>query len=98
MIGVSTSPGLILFSHGSVLCGAGQMLHEHAAALRQRGEFGAVEVAFLNYSKPTFLDAVKACAELGPERAVVAPYFLVPGKFVRDDIPRVVAEAQEAVP
>src|SRR5207253_2121682 len=37
---------LILFSHGSVLCGAGQALDEHAARLRERGDFGIVEIGY----------------------------------------------------
>src|SRR5437588_10832463 len=98
MSGERSSTGLILFSHGSVLCGAGQMLLEHAERLRKGGEFAAVEVGFLNYTEPTFLDAVQALALRGITRAVVAPYFLVPGQFVAIDIPRAVSQAGDSHP
>src|SRR5438270_817900 len=89
---------LILFSHGSVLSGAGETLHEHARRLRERGCFRTVEVGFLNYSTPTFADAVARCAAAGARRVVVAPYFLVPGKFVSFDLPQQVRAAQDLWP
>ena len=86
--------GLILFSHGSLLCGAGETLHEHAARLRARGDFAVVEVGFMNYSEPTFAEAVARCAEAGVRRITVTPYFLVPGKFVTVDLPKHIAKAR----
>lgn len=90
--------GLILFSHGSVLCGAGETLRAHAERLRARPEFGVVEIGYLNYSKPTFAEAVARCEEAGASRIIVVPYFLVPGKLVTIDLPRVIAETQRAWP
>lgn len=90
--------GLILFSHGSVLCGAGETLRAHAKRLRARQEFGVVEIGCLNYSEPTFAEAVARCAEAGASRIIVVPYFLVPGKFVAIDLPEAIAEAQRAWP
>jgi len=90
--------GLILFSHGSVLCGAGETLHEHAARLRARGDFAVVEVGFMNYSEPTFAEAVARCAAAGVTRAIILPYFLVPGKFVSADLPKHLAAARAAWP
>jgi sirohydrochlorin ferrochelatase len=90
--------GLILFSHGSLLCGAGETLNEHAERLRRRTEFAAVEVGYMNYSEPSFEEAVARCAEAGVTRVVVVPYFLVPGKFVRFDLPKRIEAAQAAWP
>src|SRR5437879_1585934 len=89
---------LILFSHGSVLCGAGRILDEHAARIRDSGRFDLVEVGYLNYSKPTFAEAVSKCAGAGAHRIVVVPYFLVPGKFVSIDLPREMDRASAAWP
>jgi sirohydrochlorin cobaltochelatase len=89
---------LILFAHGSVLCGAGEAVEAHAARLRATGEWDAVEIGYLNYSEPRFLDTVAALAARGATRVVVAPYFLVAGYFVRVDLPRVLAEAKAAHP
>jgi sirohydrochlorin ferrochelatase len=89
---------LILFSHGSLLCGAGNTLYEHAGRLRKLGRFDIVEVGYLNYSRPDFMVAVEKCAATGADRIVILPYFLVPGKFVGVDLPRRVAEAGERYP
>lgn len=89
---------LILFSHGSLLCGAGETLKEHARSLLARGEFSAVEVGFMNYSQPTFEEAVEKCLRAGCDRIIVTPYFLVPGKFVGVDLPRRLSAAKLAHP
>ena len=85
---------LILFSHGSLLCGAGEALQKHADRLRQRGDFAPVEIGYLNYSEPTFADAVQKCAEAGATRIVIAPYFLITGYFVTKSLPEKIAAAQ----
>lgn len=90
--------GLILFSHGSLLCGAGETLRAHATRLRARGDFAVVEVGYMNYSAPTFAEAVARCAASGVTRAFIMPYFLVPGKFVSVDLPRHLAAAREVRP
>lgn len=89
---------LILFSHGSLLCGAGESLDRHAEALRKRGDFSPVAVGYLNYSAPTFADAVQTCADAGAKRIVIAPYFLVTGYFVTKSLPEKIAEAKAAHP
>ncbi len=89
---------LILFSHGSLLCGAGDALESHAARLRERGEFSPVEIGYLNYSEPSFADAVDKCVSLGARRIVVAPYFLISGFFITKSLPEKIAEAQAKHP
>ena len=85
---------LILFSHGSLLCGAGEALDAHAARLRAGGEWPLVEVGYLNYSEPTFAEAVARCRAAGATRLVVQPFFLVPGYFVTKSLPEQIAQAQ----
>lgn len=89
---------LILFSHGSLLCGAGEAADAHAARLRERGEYGFVAVGYLNYSEPLFADAVKAAAEAGATRVVVAPYFLISGYFITKSLPDVLEPVRMAHP
>ena len=89
---------VILFSHGSLLCGAGEALNAHARRLRECGIAPIVEVGYLNYSVPPFAETVDKVVAQGATRIVVAPYFLVPGKFVKVDLPRAVQAAQEAHP
>lgn len=89
---------LILFSHGSLLCGAGETLKQHARRLRERGPYVAVEIGYLNYSAPPFEEAVERCLAAGAARLIIVPYFLVPGKFVQIDLPPRVAAARLAHP
>jgi len=89
---------LILFSHGSLLCGAGEALDAHAARLRARGEYSPVEVGYLNYSEPSFGEAVDRCVAAGAKRIVVAPYFLVSGYFITHSLPEKIASAQARYP
>jgi sirohydrochlorin ferrochelatase len=83
---------LILLSHGSVLCGAEQNLLQVAERL-QRRLGGTVEAAFLNHSEPRFLDAFARSVASGADEIVILPFFLIAGKFVTDDLPRLIAEA-----
>jgi sirohydrochlorin cobaltochelatase len=86
---------VILFSHGSLLCGAGEALQAHAERLRAQGIAPIVQIGYLNYSEPRFLDTVAKCVKEGATRILVLPYFLVPGYFVKTDLPRAVAEAKK---
>ena len=89
---------LILFSHGSVLCGAGETVRAHARRIAERGEYTMVEAAFLNYNQPALPEVAARCHEAGAARVVIVPYFLVPGKFVRIDLPAQIAAAREQWP
>jgi len=87
---------VILFSHGSLLCGSGEALLAHARRLRERGAAPIVSVGYLNYSDPPFAAAVDLAVQEGATRVLVTPYFLVPGKFVRVDLPRAVEAVRAA--
>jgi sirohydrochlorin cobaltochelatase len=89
---------ILLLSHGSLLCGAGETLQAVAERLRARGDAPIVEVGYLNYSHPTFETAFGECVERGATCIVVVPYFLVAGKFVQVDVPRRIAAACSIYP
>ena len=89
---------VILFSHGSLLCGSGQALEMHASRLMRHGVAPIVEVGYLNYSEPLFAEAVAKCVAAGASRIIVAPYFLVPGYFVNVDLPKCVDAARQDHP
>src|SRR5436190_543250 len=89
---------VILFSHGSVLCGAGEALNAHAARLRGDGIAPMVAVGYLNYSEPLFAETVAQCAAAGATRILVAPYFLIPGYFVKVDLPKAIEAVQADYP
>jgi len=92
------SEALILFSHGSLLCGAGEQLKAHAARLGETGKYACVEIGYLNYSEPSFAEAVEKCVGVGATCITIAPYFLVPGYFVNVGLPRVLKPEQERFP
>lgn len=96
---------IILFSHGSLLCGAGEPLR--ALAERLRGSLAGpddgrgtalVEVGYLNYGEPSFAEAFTRCIEAGATLITVVPYFLVAGKFVQVDLPREIEKQRASHP
>ena len=89
---------ILLFSHGSVLCGAGETLFALAARMEARGDAPIVEVGFLNYSEPTFAQAFEKCVERGATRVLIAPYFLVAGYFVKVSLPPVIEPMRAKYP
>lgn len=89
---------LILFSHGSLLCGAGEALDAHAERLRQTGQWDKVAVGYMNYSEPTFAESVAECAASGATQILVLPFFLVPGYFVTRSLPDHLEQAKAAHP
>jgi sirohydrochlorin cobaltochelatase len=89
---------LILFSHGSLLCGAGEALDAHAARLRDRGDYDMVEVGYLNYSEPLFAETVRKVVAAGATRIIVVPYFLVSGYFVSKSLPETLEPVQAEHP
>ena len=78
---------LVLFSHGSLLCGAGEALDAHAARLRDAGGWDRVEVGYLNYSAPSLEETVAKLAGEGVSTIRILPYFLIPGYFVGKALP-----------
>lgn len=83
----ATPPALVLFSHGSLLCGSGQALQAHAQNIRDLHRYAAVEIGYLNYNQPSIEEAVARCRAAGAREIVIVPYFLVAGKFVTVDLP-----------
>lgn len=91
-------PAVILFSHGSLLCGAGEQLEAHAARLRACREYSSLEIGYLNYSSPSFADAVEKCVAAGANKILISPYFLVPGYFVKVGLPQVLEPERARFP
>ena len=89
---------IILFSHGSTLCGAGETLKALARQMQDRGDAPIVRVGFLNFSEPRFGQAFDDCVSLGATRIIIVPYFLVAGYFVKVELPKVLDPAREKHP
>ena len=69
-----------------------------AALLRKEGDFSIATAGFLNFSQPTFMDAVARCVHKGATEVFVQPYFLISGYYVKTGVPKLVAEARAAYP
>jgi sirohydrochlorin ferrochelatase len=89
---------LILFSHGSLLCGSGGALEQHARRFRKSKTWDIVEIGYLNYSLPTFADAVERCYSAGARAIAISPYFLVSGYFVTHSLPKCINAAKKDYP
>jgi sirohydrochlorin cobaltochelatase len=84
--------GYLLFSHGSLLCGSGNALEQHAMRMRAKLAPAPVEIGYLNYTEPDVSEAVKNLLNLGVSKIIVVPFFLVPGYFVSTSLPKRLAE------
>ncbi len=89
---------IILFAHGSLLCGSGQALEAHAERLRSLGLAREVRIGYLNYTAPAFADVLSELAGAGARSVIVAPYFLVAGYFVKVELARCLEAARAAHP
>lgn len=83
---------IILLSHGSVLCGSERNLFAIASELRHT--WPRVEAAFLNYTRPKFEDILMQVVSEGATSVCIAPFFLIEGKFLKEDLPPLLAEAR----
>ncbi|MGC4045266.1 MAG: CbiX/SirB N-terminal domain-containing protein [Armatimonas sp.] len=89
---------LVLFSHGSLLCGSGEALEGHAARLRKLGSWDRVEIGYLNYSEPLLAETVEMLVTDGVEHIHILPYFLAPGYFVQHALPNALEPLRERFP
>jgi sirohydrochlorin cobaltochelatase len=89
---------VVLVGHGSLRQGAGAAMIRLAERAQAAGVAPIVCAGFLNYSRPTFGEALARCVEGGASEVIIQPYFLVPGKFVRDDLARLAEASRLAHP
>lgn len=89
---------VVLIGHGSLRPGAGAAMIRLAARVRATGVAPIVEAGFLNYSRPTFAQALARCVAHGATEVVIQPYFLIAGVFANDDLPRLAAAWEAAHP
>lgn len=88
----------ILVGHGSLRKASGAAMIRLAALLRREGTFPIATAGFLNFSQPTFMDAVTRCVRKGATTIFVQPYFLISGYYVTNGIPKLLEEARAAYP
>lgn len=89
---------IMLIGHGSVRPAAGAAMIRLAERVRAAEIAPIVTAGFLNYRRPTFAEALTRCIDKGASEVVVQPYFLVAGKYVHEDLARLVEAGQQAHP
>lgn len=94
----TTTPAVVLVGHGSLLSASGASMIRIAVRLRERGVAPIVEAGFLNYSRPTFADAVAKCQTQGATQIIVQPYFLIAGYYATNDLPALVRRVADDYP
>lgn len=83
---------VVLIGHGSLLSESGKSMIRLAARLQKHGTAPIVRPGFLNYSQPTLAEAIAKCVEAGATEITVQPYFLIDGKYVREDLAGEIAQ------
>ena len=87
----------LLIDHGSRRAEANSLVEEIAARVKQRlGNGAIVESAHMEIAEPTVTQGFARCVEQGATLVVAHPFMLAPGRHVREDLPRLVAEAASA--
>ncbi len=91
---------LILVDHGSTVQEANALLEDVADKARtyKDSPFDIVEHCHMELCEPSIKDAFCKCVEAGASDITVHPYFLVPGRHSKSDIPRMAAEAARDFP
>lgn len=84
--------GVLLIDHGSKSPAANERLN--AVADRYRATHGGiVTIAHMELAEPSIRDGIQVLLDANVDEILCQPYFLSPGRHVREDIPRLVQEA-----
>lgn len=90
--------GVIIVDHGSRRASANEMLEKFVARFAAASPYLVVEPAHMELSEPSIATAFDRCVARGAGRVVVMPYFLLPGRHWRHDIPQLTREAARRHP
>ncbi len=89
---------VILLSHGSPSQASQAEVAELARKIAREGTFPYVQYAYLSAAAPLFADAVQQLVQRGATNIVVLLHFLNTGNHVLEDVPALVAAAQNQYP
>ncbi len=97
-VGTAMKRALVIVDHGSRRAEAHDHLERIAAAVREREPDLEVAVAHMELSAPSIGEAIADCVASGADEISLHPLFLVPGRHLAEDIPRLVSEAEAEHP
>lgn len=86
---------LIIVDHGSVVEEANNLLVTIANLLLTHSEniFDIIKISHMELANPTIQQAFDECVSDGAKEITIYPYFLVPGRHSKTDIPMMAKEA-----
>ncbi|MCG3176778.1 MAG: Sirohydrochlorin cobaltochelatase [Candidatus Omnitrophica bacterium] len=90
----SAKPAVVLVAHGSRAAGFDRPVKRLAASLRRDGRYHSVHVAYLEITAPDVATAIGQALSSGASSVRVLPYFLLGGRHVQEDLPRLCARAR----
>lgn len=90
----SSRTAVLLVGHGSKAKDFDRAMKRVARSLRQ-GSFSSVRCAYLEISFPSIPDAVRRALGEGAREIRILPYFVLSGRHIREDIPRIVSEERK---
>jgi sirohydrochlorin ferrochelatase len=85
--------GIVIVDHGSRRAESNEMLEHFVGEFAGSMGYGIVEPAHMEMAEPSIGAAFDRCVERGAKCVVVCPYFLLPGKHWKEDIPELTAAA-----
>lgn len=92
--------GILLMDHGSRNEASNQRLHDMARLYQNTlgdNKRVVVKAAHMEIASPTIPETLQAFADMGVDEIVCHPYFLSPGRHVKEDIPQIVGDAIESM-
>jgi len=84
---------IIIVDHGSRRTESNDMLEHFVERFAEMTHFDIVEPAHMEMAEPSIATAFERCVRRGATRIVVCPYFLLPGKHWKEDIPGLTEKA-----
>ena len=92
--------GIILVDHGSREAASNQAFEELVARFGENSSYEIVEAAHMELVSPTIAEAFERATGRGAKEIIVQPFFLLPGRHWKEDIPALCekAAAKHGVP
>jgi len=91
--GLEATDGVILVDHGSRVAESNDALLVVHRTFQATLQHAIVEPAHMELAEPSIATAVERCVKQGARRIIVVPFFLLPGRHWRKDIPQLTEEA-----
>ncbi len=92
------STGIIIVDHGSRRSESNDLLLDVVKMFERLSDWPIVEPAHMELAEPSIADAFDTCVARGAKRVIMHPYFLLPGRHWKQDIPELTAQAAEKHP